>query len=75
MKTSEHGIDKIDLSGLRFNNSLSELRFYRQRQRLQRPERRDPARVRRLLNGTTDLLMNTQSNNYAADFKIAWSGR
>ena len=23
----EHGIDKIDLSGLRFNNSLSELRF------------------------------------------------
>ncbi|CAH5260973.1 serralysin family metalloprotease [Serratia marcescens] len=65
----EHGIDKIDLSGLRFNNSLSELRFIDSGSAFSGQKGEIQLNFD-AFNGTTDLLMNTQSNSYAADFKI-----
>nr|WP_255606826.1 M10 family metallopeptidase C-terminal domain-containing protein [Serratia sp. HRI] len=64
-----HGIDKIDLSGLRFNNSLSELRFIDSGSAFSGQKGEIQLNFD-AFNGTTDLLMNTQSNSYAADFKI-----
>lgn len=65
----EHGIDKIDLSGLRFNNSLSELRFIDSGSAFSGQKGEIQLNFD-AFNDTTDLLMNTQSNSYAADFKI-----
>jgi serralysin len=65
----EHGIDKIDLSGLRFNDSLSALRFIDSGSSFS-GQKGDLQLNFDAFNGTTDLLLNTQGNSYAADFKI-----
>lgn len=70
----EHGIDKIDLSGLRFNDSLSELRFIDADSGFSGR----PGEIQLnfdAFSGTTDLLLNTQNHGYAADFKIQVVGQ
>ncbi|MDU3889697.1 MAG: M10 family metallopeptidase C-terminal domain-containing protein, partial [Serratia liquefaciens] len=70
----EHGVDKIDLSGLRFNNSLSELRLIDSADSFSGQKGEFKLNFD-TFNGTTDLLLNTHNDSYAADFKIQVVGQ
>ncbi|CAI2428965.1 serralysin family metalloprotease [Serratia proteamaculans] len=70
----EHGIDKIDLSGLRFNNSLNELRLIDSASNFSGQQGEFKLNFD-TFNGTTDLLLNTHNNSTAADFKIQVVGQ
>lgn len=70
----EHGIDKIDLSGLRFNNSLNELRLIDSASNFSGQQGEFKLNFD-TFKGTTDLLLNTHNNSTAADFKIQVVGQ